>query len=136
MNENDKYILGAARAGRDMKLIAAKLGMTRNECEQRLRDVTATLNAREKNGSDDLINAFNNTCHQYQMVGEGLKHLGANLSDPVTVTELAALIGSDGAVTNEAIAERILSSFIVTRPYTPTDVEKLEEDHNKSKAEN
>jgi len=136
MNDTDKYIIGSAQTGRDVKVIAAKLGMTVEAVEQRLRDLQATSDAQKQNGSHDLLNAFNNTCQQYQMVGEGLKHLGANLSDPVTVTELAALIGEPGGMTNEAIAQRILARFILLRPYTPTEVESLEENYLKEKAGN
>lgn len=135
MTENDKYIIGSITAGRPVELIAEKLGMTVAEIEERVATVQAEAKAHEANGMFHLINAFTNTCHQYEMVGEGLKHLSTNLSNPVTIADLVMVING-GCVTGEAIAQRILERYIVLQPYTPNEVEALEEEHLKSKGKN
>ena len=111
--EEDKYIYGALRAGVPPERLAGKLNTTSAEIQRRYDAVTAMQESFDKAGVDNLAALFETTCLQHQLLGEGLKLLGANLSQPISPEEIRRKLTSDPDQT----VKNLMSSFIILRPF-------------------
>jgi len=125
MTESDKFLLKWSRAKMPHARIAAKLGLEPGSIQEAIDRLESAQEAQHEVGSDQLAEHFQLTCHQYQLLGEGLRHIGANLNQPVSPAEIQEVI--DKTDPGE-LAVALLKRFMMFQPYTPLDVQKLEEE--------
>jgi hypothetical protein len=108
------YMMKAKRAGIPDQVIAKKLNVSVEELDRQFRSQVATVLSTTSNGYKDLTDSFVNMCHQYQLVGESLKMMGAGLNELATLAEV-----QDATGMNQEASEKLMVSFIVLRKFVP-----------------
>lgn len=124
ITDDDKYIYGCLNAGMPVERLASKLCITPDEVRRRHASVKAAAAAFAETGVENLVNVFNTVCLQYQMVGEGLKVLGTNLSDPILPEEIRKQITMSDP---DQTVRNLMASFIILRPFNAPEPAVLSE---------
>lgn len=123
ISDDDRYIYGCLNAGMPVERLAAKLCITPDEVRRRHASVKAAAASFVETGVEHLVDVFNTVCLQYNMVGEGLKVLSANLSDPILPEEIRSKIVTDP----EQTVRNLMASFIILRPFKAPEPPVLSE---------
>jgi hypothetical protein len=107
--------------------IAAKLGLSVEQVNQRWERILDRASRMTESGYGHLVNQFGILCHQYQLLGESLKPIAEALGNIMPLEEVERLIvgkAEDVALTLKNLAR----SCIILRPFTPVNpVEALEQ---------
>lgn len=120
-SENDQYLIKLKTQNIPNKMIAAKLGMTEDEVEQRWVSLVSTASSLTTNGYAKLAELFNNIALQYQSLGQGVNIMGGALANPCTESELIDLMSA----TPQESARNILANCIVLRRFTAPNPDEL-----------
>ena len=118
LTDDDRYIYGCISAGLPAERIAAKLCITVEEVRRRFEAIKAAAISLDETGLENLVQVFNTVCLQHQMIGEGLKVLGTNLSEPIMPEEIRSCIAADP----EQTVRNLMAAFIILRPFKAPDV--------------
>jgi len=108
--------------------IAQKLGLTVAEVSRRWKvlETNAAQQRLTESGYGDLIVQMNVMCHQYQLLGESLKIMCGEIGNPVTSSELKALIVPNDV---EQTTINLMTRLIILHPFVPKDPAQELEKH-------
>lgn len=102
--------------------ISQKLNIPLDKIQERYDAAKESEAAGLKAGTVNLVDVFTNTCLQYNLLGEGLKHLGSSLSSPATSKDIEMVLHD---VPVEKIVEVLLEKFIILKPIGPLSLEEM-----------
>lgn len=118
MKGDDAWIIKLKAAGVSSDIIAAKLGLTEAEVDRRFADCQRQQEAHLSVGMVGLHDQFMILSHQYQLLGESLKHFAYSISKTVQLEDIRKQIVEGDP---DATAENILRSFILFHPWEFVD---------------
>ncbi len=128
MSNDDIYLVKLLGAKFKIPVIAAKMGMTVEQVEQRLKQIREKTIVEQASGYLALCNQFTVMAHQYQLLGESMKIISRALANQMDSSELKALITADP----EQTLENLTKSCIILKPFIGVDPEKSLQEHLKS----
>lgn len=120
---DDFILIKYKQAGLPDDVIAAKMGITVQEIQKRWDTLLEESRKTQVNGYDEITTQFNALCFQFQLLGEGLKHIGNGLASVRNSDNLKAHFSQKRKLTDQEISliEEICQSFIVLSPYKAID---------------
>lgn len=127
ISNDDVYLVKLKGAGFPVAFIAARMGISIQEVERRWEAIQKASTAAQTSGYLDLSAQFTVMCHQYQLVGESLKIIAGALHNQASAEEIRTALCCAEPLSQEqadAIQQKLLTSYIVLRPFTPVDPEK------------
>lgn len=120
MITDDKQLVKLKSAGVPITIIAARMGLTVEQVEQRWSQILKDVAAKESNGYLALCDAFHILANQYQLVGESLKIIGNAIGNVMPADEVAKHITSDPQET----LDNLRRHTIILRPFIPITPEE------------
>jgi len=110
MNDN-KLLAKLKIGGWTDERISAKMGIPKEEVQKRWLAIKSIADSRSTAGMAELVGRFTSLCHQYELLGEGLKNFSLLLSSQVEYTEMKSAMPS----LKEEDAIWILQNYLVFR---------------------
>lgn len=122
MQTNDEYLWAWKNSGMSDLMIAARLNIKQEDVERRYQELKAAMKTAEenKNGEQHLVGAFSTMCLQYQLLGESLKQISANLN-PAKPDEIRDVMGD----MEEDPVANLMREFIILRPFKESEVAQI-----------
>ena len=124
--ELDLAIAKYKQAGLKDNVIASKLAISEKEVRDRFAELKSRGERLMKNGMAHMMNFFSVHCQQYQMMGQGLEHIGHWLDSRVEKEKIAdtlAILHDDlQKIPREdllKLAEGLLERFIILPVFQP-----------------
>lgn len=106
------------------EVIAKKMGITPEEVQRRWETLVTKSKEANRAGYFDLCEQYRILCQQYQLLGESLKIVAGALGEAASSEAIRSQITKDP----EETLRNLCRSFIILKPFTPADPEKMLEE--------
>jgi hypothetical protein len=113
MSTDEQYLWAWKKAGMKDEVIAARLHMDVNQVAIEFAEIEGMIKDQKDAGIENLINQFNLTCLQYQVLGERIKEIAAGFSGCASPQEIKEKLKSNP----EETVQSLMSSFIILHPW-------------------
>jgi len=118
MSPLDHYLIKLKGARLADEAIAARLGWTLPQVQQRWIEIQESVQRQRANGYIRLAQCFEELCLQYQLVGNSLRVIAAGLGQAMPEEEIKALIRADPAET----LKNLTTQAIVLKVFAPEEI--------------